>query len=271
MKSRPLSMVVLSVGVALAAYGCVMPDQMNQIQKDLTDVRQQLREVRTDQDATVRKLEAIESKPQQDDNSIGRAEFADLSSQLDRVERQVTQSSQRMSDLGTRVEQLSQQIGSASRGSSSMRPAPQAVVPPPTAPAAPVTVSEATPDPGALYNTAYTDFSKGNYALAISGFEEFVEKFSDNPTADNALYWIGECHFSQGSFGEAIAAFDGLLERYPQSDKAAAANLKKALAFLEQNQIGQAIVQFRYVDTTFPGSDEAKIARDKLTSLGAPI
>jgi len=30
-------------------------------------------------------------------------------------------------------------------------------------------------------------------------------------------------------------------------------------------------VQFRYVDSTFPGSDEAKIARDKLTSLGASI
>ena len=87
MKSCPLSLLVLSLGVALAASGCVMPDQMSQIQKDLTDVRQQLREVRTDQDATVRKLEALESKPQQDENSIGRAEFADLSSQLDRVER----------------------------------------------------------------------------------------------------------------------------------------------------------------------------------------
>ena len=46
-------------------------------------------------------------------------------------------------------------------------------------------------------------------------------------------------------------------------------NLKKGLAYLEQNQIGQAIVQFRFVRSTYPGSDEAKIARDKLTSLGA--
>jgi tol-pal system protein YbgF len=129
----------------------------------------------------------------------------------------------------------------------------------------------AVPDAEALYNTAYADFSKGNYALAVSGFEEYHEKFPDSPLADNALYWIGECHFSQGNFPDAVSAFDRLLEQHADSDKAAAANLKKGLAFLEQNQIGQAIVQLRFVHSTYPGSDEAKIARDKLISLGAPV
>ena len=64
-------------------------------------------------------------------------------------------------------------------------------------------------------------------------------------------------------------SIDRLLALYPDSDKAAAGNLKKALAFLEQNQVGQAIVQLRYVLATYPGTDEARIARDKLTSLGA--
>ena len=67
----------------------------------------------------------------------------------------------------------------------------------------------------------------------------------------------------------AVRAFDNLLELYPDSDKAAAGNLKKALAYQEQNQIGQAIVQFRYVVATYEGSDEARLARDKLSSLGA--
>ena len=34
---------------------------------------------------------------------------------------------------------------------------------------------------------------------------------------------------------------------------------------------GQAIVQLRFVVSSYPGSDEAWIARDKLTSLGAPV
>ena len=127
----------------------------------------------------------------------------------------------------------------------------------------------ALPDPQSLYNTAYADYSKGNYALAISGFEEYRTKFPTSPLADNAMYWIGECQFSQGAFPEAIAAFDRLLAAHPDSEKAAAANLKKGLAFLEQNDVRRAIVQLRYVVSEYPQSDEAKIARDKLTSLGA--
>ena len=76
--------------------------------------------------------------------------------------------------------------------------------------------------------------------------------------------------FSQGDFGAAVTGFDEMLSRYPDSDKAAAANLKKALAYLEQNDIQRAILQLRYVHGSFAGTDEAKIARDKLTSLGAP-
>jgi tol-pal system protein YbgF len=120
------------------------------------------------------------------------------------------------------------------------------------------------------YHMAYGDFSKGNYALAISGFEEYVERYPDTELADNAMYWIGECNFSQGSYKAAIDAFDAMLEKYPKSDKGAAANLKKALAFVQLNQIGQGIEQLRYVTTNYPGTDEARIASDRLASLGKP-
>jgi tol-pal system protein YbgF len=190
---------------------------------------------------------------------------------IDQVGRDVNITDERLSDLGRRVDRLAQEIQQA-RAYSSQRPYEE---PPAAEPseeeAADAAGTEAIPDPEALYNTAYADFSKGNYALAVSGFEEYREKFPDSALADNALYWVGECYFSQGDFQEAIRAFDRLLELYPDSDKAAAGNLKKGLGYLEQNQIGQAIVQLRFVHSTYPGSDEAKIARDKLISLGAPI
>ena len=62
-----------------------------------------------------------------------------------------------------------------------------------------------------------------------------------------------------------------MLQLHPEGDKAAAGNLKKGLAYLEQNQVSQAIVQLQYVRETYPSSDEARIAKDKLTSLGAPL
>jgi len=269
-------------GIALCAIAlsfsvaCVMPDQLAQIQKDMADVRQQLRNVQSDQDDISAEVRALRAEVATDDDKVTRAELADIAVRVDQLSRDSNIFDERISDLGGRLDRLSQELQQARAMSSRPRyePPPVAELPqaaPESGAAEAAAPLEALPDPEALYNTAYADFSKGNYALAVSGFEEYREKFPDSATADNALYWVGECHFSQGNFQEALHAFDRLLELYPESDKAAAGNLKKGLAYLEQNQIGQAIVQLRFVHSTYPGSDEAKIARDKLISLGAPI
>lgn len=282
MKSNRALAVLLGLGLLPLAGGCVMPDQLSQIQKDLADVRQQLRRVQTDQSQAMEKLADLEAKTDEQSSRVDRAEIADLSVRVEQLGRDAAITDERLRDLDSRVDRVVREVDQ-----NRQRPRVGVVAPPPvTEPGSATTggdgetsgpvasgggPTEAVPDPEELYNTAYADFSKGNYGLAVSGFEEYQEKFPETALADNALYWVGECYFSQGNFPQAIKAFDRLLELYPDSDKAAAGNLKKAMAFLEQNQIGQAIVQFRYVDSTFPGSDEAKIARDKLTSLGASI
>ena len=274
-------------GLVLIGSGCVMPDQLSQMEKDLADVRQELREIHDDQRAALTRmaeLETLANQPQ--DEAVSRDDLADLSIQIDQVARGFSTSQERLDDLDYRMERMideARQARHMARQTSSVIPPPPAGGNDPDAPAemrgdSPSAAGfpgdrrvDAMPDPEALFNTAYADFSKGNYALAISGFEEFHDSFPDSGQADNALYWVAECHFSQGNFEEAVQGIDQLLELHPNSDRAAAGNLKKALAYLEQNQIGQAIVQLRYVNSKYAGTDEAKIARDKLTSLGAPI
>jgi tol-pal system protein YbgF len=272
--------VLMASGLVLGAFGCVMPDQLSQMQKDLADVRLQLHRVQKDQTEALNRLDQLEAG-RADDDRVTRADLADLELLLREVSRDVAVNEERTNDLARQVDRLSQEARRA-RSMTPPRPGPRAESgtgessavqregeggPGLSTPDS----AEAIPDPEALYNTAYADFSKGNYALAISGFEEYNERFPASAQSDNALYWVGECYFSQGNFAEAIRAFDRMLERYPDSDKAAAANLKKGLAFLEENQIGQAIVQLRFVQSKYPVSDEAKIARDKLVSLGAAI
>lgn len=263
----------------LLSAACVMPEQVSQMQKDLADVRRELGEVRRSQDESAQRLAELEAREGGEDEGVTRADLADFRVGMEQISRQLDVSQERMGDIDRRLGRLAEETRQlrelSRRGAFAPQVEPtgaQTTEDPGAQGGARGPGGAATlPDPEALYNTAYADFSKGNFALAISGFEEFQEKFPDSAQADNALYWVAECHFSQGNFAEAIAGIDHMLERYPESDKAPAGNLKKALAFLEQNQIGQAIVQFRYVMSKFEGSDEAKIARDKLTSLGAPI
>jgi tol-pal system protein YbgF len=276
MKPLRVLAVVCSVGGLLCAVGgCVMPDELSRMQKDVADVQQQLRSVERTQSDLETKLDEERAAPIEVGETLGPADLADVELRLDQFSRQMAVAIERMRDIEQRLDLYSQDLQQtrelARHGSSPQQPGSESFgTEPPGAlgPSASGT-PEAFPDPEELYNTAYADFSKGNYALAISGFKEYQQRFPDSALADNALYWIAECDFSQGEYRSAVDALDDLLDEYPQTDKAPAANLKKALAFQEQNQIGQAIIQYRYVVSAFPDTDESRLARDKLAGLGA--
>ena len=257
----------------LSTAGCIMPDQLAEFQKDVTDVQQSLATVSKSQADLAKRLAALESKNGGDD-AVKRSEIADLTSRLDTIVRQTTATADKVDQVNARVDRLSQDVQGVRDASRRAVPAPvagggqDAAAAMTGASGAPPAGS--APSPSALYASAYADFSKGNYPLAIQGFEEYAQRYADNELADNAMYWIGECNFSKGSYKSAVDAFDAMLEKYPESDKAAAANLKKALAFVQLNQIGQGIEQLRFVTSTYPGTDEARIAADRLQSLGKP-
>lgn len=270
---RTVEAAAAALAAVLSATGCVMPDQLARIQKDVADVRQQMAQLQKEQAAVGQKLAGVEAQMGGQD-AIKRSDFADLKVRVDDLSRQSTSLDEHLKETNRRIDRISQDVQANRELTRRYGAAPSTSeggsAPPAAAGAVAGAATDAVPSPEALYNTAYADFSKGNYALAIAGFKEYQSRYPESDLADNALYWIGECLFSQGKFGDAVQAFDRMLEKYPQSDRAAAANLKKGLAFLEQNQVSQAIVQLRYVTATYPASDEARIARDKLASLGAP-
>jgi len=280
---RPAAPLALVALVATAA-GCVMPDQISKIQRDLGDVQQDLREVRRSQDEAEARMTSLEDKLQDDARAgLTRTEFADLKLRIEDNARQLAVLTEQVNDSTRRLDRVAADVSETRelvrRASNVPRTGPDAAAP--GGGAEPGTVAPDTafrsvgedvlPDADALYNAAYADFSKGNYALAISGFEEYADRFSSTPLADNALYWVGECLYSQGDFSGAIEAFDRMLGKYPDSDRAAAADLKKGLAYLENNAVAEAIVQLQYVVQRYGSSDEARVARDKLVSLGAPV
>jgi len=278
----PLASTFIVVFAALTAAGCILPDEMRQIEQDVAQMRHELNDVKQDQTDALGQLDLIEEQVAavaEQPLAVSRDDFADLAVQVQQVARDLSNVDQRVADLSGRLQDVAEDATQAREyartapaGADGGGPAdddngtdPASIV------GGEMDYGGAQPDPKALYNTAYADYSKGNYALAISGFEEYQQKFPDKPNADNALYWVAECRFSQGDFGGAIRGFDDMLSRYSDSDKAASANLKKALAYLEQNDIQRAILQLRYVHGSYAGTDEARIARDKLASLGAPV
>jgi tol-pal system protein YbgF len=118
-----------------------------------------------------------------------------------------------------------------------------------------------------LYNTAYSDYEKGNYDLAIDGLTIYREQFPSSPYADDALYWIGECYFSQKKYDKAIEQFNDLIIGYPLSNKIATAYLKKGFSLAELKKKDEAVAVLKLLITKYPLEEEAKNAQEKLKEL----
>ncbi|HET9794601.1 MAG TPA: tol-pal system protein YbgF [Thermoanaerobaculia bacterium] len=249
---RRSALAILAAGLVLAA-GCVSSDDIEGLHRQMNDIERQ--------------IQAVESK------SSSKEEVQKLNASVAQQTSQLLKSNAdtgvKLDDTNRRLAELSQQIA-ATQGDLGRPGAPPGAAlspsvgaPRPNAPGIP-----AGPSPQQLYDTAYGDYTKGRYELAISGFQEYIERYPSTDLSDNAQYWIGESHFSERKFDDAIADFDALLKRWPKSDKSAAALLKKGLALQELNRRPEAVVALQYVIHEYPGSDEARLAKQRLSSLG---
>ena len=120
-----------------------------------------------------------------------------------------------------------------------------------------------------LYDSAYRDFTSGQYLLAVQEFQEYLHYYDDTQLASSAQYYIGDCYYNQGNFREAINEYNKALERYPTEKKlAASAHLKKGYALLELKQKLAGVKELRSLIARFPRSSESRLARERLQKLG---
>ncbi len=133
------------------------------------------------------------------------------------------------------------------------------------APPAP-TSSGPPPAPRELYSQAYADYARGNYDLAISGFEEYLRTYPNTEFSDNAQYWIGECLYGKQKYAESVEAWNTLFRDFPSSDKLPDARFKKGLALERLGRRSQALVEYRYVVDRYPNSEAGRKAREKLNA-----
>ena len=280
MNRIPLRPILFAVTLlVLGSTGCVLPDHIGSLQKDISDVRSRMDQIETDQQASIQRLETLVREMEESEDAPTRADFADLKLEIQDNTRKLAILEEQFRDTNGRLDGQSRDLQEAlallRRNPVQAHPSQDGGEQPQETQARDDNAfmaagGQAVPDAEGLYNAAYADFSKGNYPLAISGFKEYAERYAASDLADNALYWVGECHYSEGAFDSAIGAFDTLLEKFPETDRAASANLKKGLAYLEMNDIRKAVVQLQFVLENFGDTDEARMARDTLASLGVP-
>ena len=118
-----------------------------------------------------------------------------------------------------------------------------------------------------VFDAAWADYTRGDYAIARDGFQEVVDRFGQSELADDAEYWVAETWYAQRDWERARDGFDGVIRAYPDSDVIPAAKLKLGYSLIETGEPDRAVQVLRDLQENHPESDEALIAGHKLSTL----
>ncbi len=264
----------LTTVVAFLAAGCVSTSDMEKLQNQISDLQEQVAQVKRTA-SSKEEVQGVNARIAEQTQTLLKSN-ATLVAKVDQIEEKMNNTQGSVEQTNYRVDRMVQQLTQAQRDVEELKAAMarSSALPPGsaggTAPMSEMTVAapQTGDDPMAVYQTAYRDYQRGNFDLAIAGFREFLEKSPSSDLADNASYWIAESLFSQKKYREAIQQFDAVVNSYSKSDKVPGSLLKKGYAYLTLGERAQGIVQLQYVVHEHPSTQEAALARTRLKQLG---
>ena len=121
--------------------------------------------------------------------------------------------------------------------------------------------------PQRMYDTAWADYTNGQWALAITGFEAYIKTFPESDLTDDASFYVGQTHYAEGNFDESIVAFEQVLLNYPNGDIVPEASYKRGLALDRLGETERARTAFELVVNNYPDHMMATLAQQALDRL----
>jgi tol-pal system protein YbgF len=263
----------------------MLQEQTQQLQQQLATALAQLSE-------TLKQL----STRQDDQTAATRKGFADQKLTVDQIGSDLRVVRERVDESNVRITSLSQEVEALRVAIPSYPPpalptdpaldpsaAPGAFTgttssapPPPTAPPGTTAPPVAPPPPGPstagispqrLYDTAWTDYTAGQWTLCIEGFNTYLRSFPRSEAADDAQFYIGECNFADGKYTEAMDAYNRVIANYPRADKAPDAYYKRGMTFERLGQLDRARESWETLLKTFPDAEVARLGKQNLDRL----
>jgi tol-pal system protein YbgF len=183
-----------------------------------------------------------------------------------RTEKAITET--RLDELQTRLEILESQVDENRYKISqvNMRRTPFSQAPDTAAAPADTSMARASVATH-LYETAYIDFTKGDFESAITGFRDFVGRFPMTDFSDDAQFMIGQSYYVLEDYPRAIIEFRRVLDAYPAGDKAPEAIHRLGHSYLKIDDIETARQYFRILVNRYPGTMEATRAQEILEAM----
>jgi tol-pal system protein YbgF len=283
MRRITLSLMALALLVATAPAGAANREH-DQILADIRMLQEQNQRLQLALVTLAEALKTVSAKIDES-NTATRKGFADQKLFTDGVGGDLRVLREKLDETNVRLTSLSQDVdglreiipqaggapvtptGSADPGAPQTpgaAPSPGAGVP---APVAAMPTGTGT-TPKRLYDTAYADYTAGQWSLAVQGFETYLKTYPKSDMADDAQYYVGESYSGDSKFREAVVAYERMIRDYPQSDILPEAWYKVGITYERLAQPDRARAAYEFAVKTFPESNDAvRLSKQRLDGL----
>jgi TolA-binding protein len=130
-----------------------------------------------------------------------------------------------------------------------------------------ITAQEYKITPAQIYQIARGDYSRGEYDLAISGFENIINNYSDTQFAENSYYDMAVSYYAKKDWIKVCDIIDIFVNKYNNSELLRKSYILKTKAFRKLGNFEKAKEVYNKIIKDFPDSEEAKIAKDELDKM----
>ena len=286
-KTTTSAAVALALALAYVALTPAAPAaadrEHQQIMADLRILQEQTQQLQALMTDLGEALKAVNSRIE-DQTSLERKAFADTKVQMDSVSVDLRVVREKVDETNVRLGTITQELemlrdAMPQPGSFQQMPvdngadaapgaAPGGAMPPQTAAVMP------PPNPSInqqrLFESSYGDYSVGNYAIAVDGFEQYLKYFPKGVRAHEAQLYVGEALAWQKKEMDAVVAYERVIANYPGSASVPMAYYKRGMAFERLGESARARESYDAVIKEFPNSQQAVLARQRLEGLNRP-
>ena len=121
--------------------------------------------------------------------------------------------------------------------------------------------------PARFWIAVMDDYYRGDYEIAIMGFEQYVRAFPSGARAVDAQVNIGHSYMLDGNYEKAVEAYELAIRTYPAGEAIAEAHVKVGEAYFNLKQPERAAEAWQHVIEAYPDSNAALQARQRLPSV----
>ncbi|MBP2548607.1 tol-pal system protein YbgF [Neorhizobium galegae] len=111
------------------------------------------------------------------------------------------------------------------------------------------------------YRAAYNHVLSGDYPLAETEFNAYLQAYPSSARAADANFWLGEAQFSQGKYNESAKTFLNAHQAYGTSTKAPEMLLKLGMSLAALDNRETACATLREVPKRYPNAARAVLGK----------